>query len=91
MYGQLLINTPINVTGTYFANTASGFSHDQVSRFLTDSKLSPRIIRDKALSEIPLSDHGFVMFDDTVVDKDFSFEIEMVKASSTMCGICSMV
>ena len=65
MYGQFLVNTPVNVTGTYFADTANGFSHDQVSRFLADSKLTPRIIRDKALSEIPLSDHGFVMFDDT--------------------------
>jgi hypothetical protein len=80
MYGQFLVNTPVNVTGTYFADTANGFSHDQVSRFLADSKLTPRIIRDKALSEIPLSDHGFVMFDDTVVDKDFSFEIEMVRS-----------
>src|SRR5476651_652735 len=81
MYGQFLVNTPANVTGTYFADTVDEeFSHDQVSRFLADSKLTPRIIRDKALSEIPLSDHGFVMFDDTVVDKDFSFEIEMVRS-----------
>jgi hypothetical protein len=80
MYGQFLVNTPINVTGTYFADTASGFSHDQVSRFLASSKLTPRIIRDKALSEIPLSPHGFVLFDDTVVDKDFSFDIEMVRS-----------
>ena len=80
MYGQFLVNTPVNVTGTFFADTAGGFSHDQVSRFLSDSKLTPRIIRDKALSEIPLSEYGFVLFDDTVVDKDFSFEIEMVRS-----------
>ena len=80
MYGQFLVNTPVNVTGTYFADTASGFSHDQVSRFLRSSKLTPRIIRDKALSEIPLSPHGFVLFDDTVIDKDFSFDIEMVRS-----------
>ena len=80
MYGQFLINTPANVTGTYFADTASGFSHDQVSRFLAHSKLSPRIVRDKALSEIPLSPHGFVLFDDTVIDKDFSFKIDMVRS-----------
>jgi hypothetical protein len=79
MYGQFLVNTPVNVTGTYFADTASGFSHDQVSRFLASSKLSPRIIRDKALADIPLSPHGFVLFDDTVVDKDFSRKIEMAR------------
>jgi len=79
MYGQFLVNTPGNVTGTYFAETANGFAHDMVSRFLRDSKLSPRIIRDKALSQIPLSPHGFVLFDDTVVDKDFSFNIDMVR------------
>lgn len=79
-YGQFLINTPLNVTGTYFADTASGFAHDRVSDFLKHSKLTPRIIRDKALSEIPLSPHGFILFDDTVIDKDFSFNIEMVRS-----------
>ncbi len=80
MYGQFLINTPTNVTATYFADTADGFSHDQVTRFLARSRLSPRIVRDKALAEIPLSPHGFVLFDDTVIDKDFSSEIEMVRS-----------
>jgi len=80
MYGQFLVNTPINVTGTYFADTAGGFAHDRVSDFLKHSKLTPRIIRDKALSEIPQSPHGFILFDDTVIDKDFSFDIEMVRS-----------
>lgn len=79
MYGQFLVNTPANVTATFFADTASGFSHDQVTRFLARSKLSPRIIRDKALADIPLSPHGFVLFDDTVIDKDFSRKIEMAR------------
>jgi hypothetical protein len=79
MYGQFLINTPSNVTATFFADTASSFSHDQVTRFLAHSKLSPRIIRDKALADIPLSPHGFVLFDDTVIDKDFSRKIEMAR------------
>lgn len=79
MYGQFLINTPANVTATYFADTASGFSHDQVTRFLKNSKLSPRIVRDKALADIPLSPHGFVLFDDTVIDKDCSREIEIAR------------
>ncbi len=79
-YGQFLVNTPINVTGTYFADTAEGFAHDRVSDFLKHSRLSPRIIRDKALSEIPLTPHGFILFDDTVIDKDFSFKIEMVRS-----------
>ncbi len=79
MYGQFLVNTPSNVTATYFADTAAGFSHDQVTRFLSNSKLSPRIVRDKALSDIPLSAHGFVLFDDTVIDKDFSRKIEMAR------------
>jgi hypothetical protein len=79
-YGQFLVNSPVNVTGTYFADTSSGFAHDRVSDFLKHSKLTPRIIRDKALSEIPLTPHGFVLFDDSVIDKDFSFDIEMVRS-----------
>jgi hypothetical protein len=80
MYGQFLVNTPLNVTGTYFADTASGFAHDRVSDFLKHSKLTPKIIRNKALSEIPLSPNGFILFDDTVADKDFSFNVEMVRS-----------
>jgi len=80
MYGQFLVNTPLNVTGTFFADTAGQFSHDQVSRFLRDSKLSPKIVRDKALSEIPISPHGFILFDDTVIDKNSSFQIEAVRS-----------
>lgn len=80
MYGQFLVNTPVNFTGTYFADTAGQFSHDQVSRFLRNSTLSPRIVRDKALSDIPLSPHGFVLFDDTVLDKNSSFEVESVRS-----------
>lgn len=80
MYGQFLVNTPANVTGTYFADTSRGFSHDQVTRFLANSKLKPHIIRDKALADIPLSAHGFVLFDDTVIDKDFSRKIEMARS-----------
>lgn len=80
MYGQFLINTPVNVTGTYFADTSGAqFAHDQVTRFLANSNLRPRIIRDKALADIPLTPHGFVLFDDTVVDKDFSRKIEMAR------------
>src|SRR5215204_7314298 len=80
MYGQFLVNTPVNVTGTYFADTSGQqFAHDQVTRFLAHSKLTPRIIRDKALADIPLSPHGFVLFDDSVVDKDFSRKIEMAR------------
>jgi hypothetical protein len=80
MYGQFLVNTPVNVTGTYFADTSGQqFAHDQVTRFLAHSKLTPRIIRDKALADIPLSPHGFILFDDTVVDKDFSRKIEMAR------------
>jgi hypothetical protein len=81
MYGQFLINTPVNVTGTYFADTSGQrFAHDQVTRFLSHSKLTPRIIRDKALTDIPLSPHGFVLFDDSVIDKDFSRKIEMARS-----------
>ena len=79
MYGQFLVNTPDNVTGTYFADTADSFSHDQVSRFLAGSKLTPRIVRDKAYRAVAYTSHGFVLFDDTVIDKDFSRSIEMVR------------
>ncbi len=79
-YGQFLINTPANVTGTYFADSLDGLKHDSVYRFLKNSRLTSSLVWEKAAQSIIYSPNGRLIFDDTVADKNFSREIELVRS-----------
>jgi hypothetical protein len=75
-YGQFLVNSPVNFTGTYFADTVDGLEHDSVYRFLKDSKLTPALLREKMTDVVVFSPRGRVLFDDSVMDKYGSQVIE---------------
>lgn len=79
-YGQFLINSQINFTGTYFADTVRGLDHNSVYRYLKNSKLGSRMVWEKTKEAIVYSPNGYVIFDDTVVDKNFSRNIELVRS-----------
>lgn len=79
LYGQFLINTPANVTGTYLADSLEGLDHNSVYRFLKNSRLTSSLVWEKASGSIVLSEQGYLIFDDTIADKDFSREIELVR------------
>lgn len=78
-YGQFLVNSQQNFTGTYFADTVSGLDHNSVYRFLKNAKMTPRMVFERTEQFLEASEDGYVLFDDTVVDKDFSFNIDMVR------------
>ena len=75
-YGQFLVNSPVNFTGTYFADTVDGLEHDSVYRFLKESKLTPALLREKMGGVIVYSPRGRILFDDSVMDKYGSSVIE---------------
>lgn len=75
-YGQFLVNSPMNFTGTYFADTVDDLEHDSVYRFLKGSKLTPALLREKMTDVIVYSPNGRVLFDDSVMDKYGSQKIE---------------
>lgn len=77
-YGQFLVNSPVNFTGTYFADTVEGLSHDSVYRFLKDSRLPPALVREKIAGVVVYSPRGRILFDDTVLDKSAARSIEGV-------------
>jgi len=78
-YGQFLTNSHTNFTGTYFADTVDELHHDSVHRFLKDNKITPAMLREKVMPGLVSSPDGFVVFDDTVVDKNHSRSIELVR------------
>jgi hypothetical protein len=75
-YGQFLVNSPVNFTGTYFADTVDDLEHDSVYRFLKGSRLTPSLLREKMTDVVAYSPHGRVLFDDSVMDKSASQIIE---------------
>lgn len=75
-YGQFLVNSPVNFTGTYFADTVDGLEHDSVHRFLKDSRLKPALLREKMSGVVVFSPNGRILFDDSVMDKYGSRKIE---------------
>lgn len=79
-YGQFLLNTQMNFTGTYFADTVSGLDHNSVYRYLKSAKMAPRIVWEKTSRFLEASEDGYVIFDDTVADKSFSFDIDLVRS-----------
>ena len=78
-YCQFLISSQVNYTLTNFADHSQQFSHDQLNRLLNNDKLTPRLVWEQTRQEIVLSDKGMIVFDDTVLDKNFSFAIQLVR------------
>lgn len=78
-YCQYLMATQINYTLTNFAEHSSKFSHDKINRFLRGEKITPRLIWENVESQLITSKSAYLIFDDTVLDKNFSFKIELVR------------
>lgn len=78
-YCQYLLSSQINYTLTNFADHSQKFSHDQLNRFLRQEKLKPRLVWEQVKDSIELSENGYVLFDDTIADKNYSFAIELVR------------
>lgn len=79
-YGQFLVNSVTNFTGTYFADTVEQLDHNSVYRYLKYERLTPRLVFDKAREVATFCSDGIVIFDDTVLDKSFSRQIELTRS-----------
>jgi len=69
----------INSTLTNFADHSEQFSHDTINRYVRGERITPRLVWDNVQGQLALTPQGFVMFDDTVLDKNASFAIELVR------------
>ena len=78
-YCQYLLVSQINYRLTNFADHSEKFSHDSINRYLRDERLTPRLGWDKVEGQIIRTPQGYVIFDDTVLDKNSSFAIELVR------------
>jgi hypothetical protein len=78
-YCQFLLVSQTNYTMSYFAEHSPGFSHDAVKRYLEKDKLTARMVWENVGSQVVRSEQGYVAFDDTVLDHNTSFKIELVR------------
>jgi hypothetical protein len=78
-YCQYLLSSQTNYTITNFSDHVEGLSHDKIRRYLKNAKLSPRLVWEHSRSEIIISKNGKLLFDDSVLDKSYSYNIEEVR------------
>lgn len=78
-YCQFLLVSQINYTLTYFAKHTEQFSHDAAKRYLQGEKVTARLVWENVRGQVIQTVKGYLVFDDTVLDKNSSFEIELVR------------
>jgi hypothetical protein len=78
-YCQYLLSSQVNYTLTNFADHSQHYSHDQLNRYLRADKLRPRLVWEQVKDSIVTSADGYLLFDDTVADKNYPHSIELVR------------
>ena len=78
-YCQFLLSSQINYTMTHLAAHTEAFSHDAVTRYLAGDRVTPRVVWEQVRAAVVPSPHGYLVFDDTVLDKNASRQIALVR------------
>jgi hypothetical protein len=78
-YCQYLLSSQINYTLTHFADHTEAFSHDMLNRYLAGEQITPRLVWENVKEQVVQCDSGHIVFDDTVVDKNYSYQIALVR------------
>jgi hypothetical protein len=78
-YCQYLLVSQINYTLTNFANHSEKFSHDKINRYLRGERITPRLVWENVANLVVETANGYLVFDDTVLDKSHAFAIDLVQ------------
>ena len=78
-YCQYLLVSQINFTLTNYADHCEKFAHDTINRFLRREKFTPRLVWENVQAQVVPTVQGYVVFDDTVLDKNYARSIELVR------------
>ena len=77
-YCQYLLVSQINYRLTNYAEHTEKFSHDLANRYLVGDVIRPSLVGETVRTPVIPTPSGFLVFDDTVIDKNFSQRIELV-------------
>jgi len=78
-YIEYLISTRENYTCTNLAEHKEGVSHDSASDYLQRDKITPRSLWERVSRLLKDSPAAYLMVDDSVQNKQYSRQIELVK------------
>ncbi len=78
-YCQFIISSQINYTQTYMAEHNQILSHDAINRYLMEDDVSPEAVWQSIGYLVRRSGNACLIFDDTVLNKRHSFNIELVR------------
>ena len=78
-YCQYLLSSQTNYTLTNLAEHLQVFSHDTINRYLRGERLTPRLLWDNVKYLLQVDEDGSIIFDHSVIDKNFSNCIELVR------------
>jgi len=78
-YCQYLLSSQINYTLTSFADYSQHFSHDMINRHLAADRVTPSLVWENVSPHVISNQQGYIVFDDTVLDERYSFNIELVR------------
>ena len=78
-YCQYLLSSQVNYTLTNYSEHVETVTHDAMNKYLSEKHIPPRMIWDQICSKITFSDRGYILFDDTVLNKEYSKKIEGVR------------
>ncbi len=79
---------------TYFLDQSVGCSHDAIKGMMGNQRLPSNVIWEDTKTQIIPSKNGYIAFDDTIIDKQGSSKIEIVRkhysgnAHKVILGIC---
>lgn len=79
LYCQYLLSSHINYTCTNLADHFADLSHDDVSRFLKEEKLTPRMLWERVNPLFTSRPQGYMIFDDVVLEKVHLSKIQRVR------------
>jgi len=78
LYCQFLLTAQKEFSATTLADLKDNISHDKVTRWLADTKLTPRLLWENVRGLVDKED-GFLLLDDSVLKKPYSQKIELTK------------
>jgi Transposase DDE domain len=78
-YCRCLLAAQTNYTCTYYADHDAHLSHDKITRALNKMDINHNTLWYNVRHHVVIDEDGYIIFDDTVLDKSHSHKIDMVR------------